>query len=646
MQTPMDRIRIGAPYFSMVVGLAVICATFYAVGAVKAQDAAPVLELLHQDTPQPNYGAPLPKQISGQVEVRSNGSASGVAGVSVTDGYSVVKTNSRGDYVLQPNPLAVFIYITRPSGYDIVGDWYQPISETVDFNLKPAADDENEFVFVHVTDTHVSSNPQSLSGLSEFVREMNAFSPRPRFVINSGDLLNLSKSLGNSPAEGRADFQRYTGIMNHLEMAHYNVAGDHTDSSHRLDEFPRGDLRCGKPLYWEFLGPHFFSFEFGQLHFVSVDYGYHLGLIQRTVNGEIREYPTLEVQPAHVEWMKQDMAGRGANTFVITTSEGDLGNHCPEFAELARAHDVRLQLVGDTHIVSHKAGAVPYRVGGALAGCWWNPKTKALCPDLSPRGYMIYQARGEEVEFFYKGLGQRVAIVSLRTGAPLRGVVELKAHIVQPRPTEFLEYSLDGSNWKPMSETARPFYRSLHSAMVDTTTLSDGLRKIHVRSSSTGEVIARQIVVANQSDAVSFAGDATLSFIVAPDNGWTTPRVPEHETTVLFNGQKVGALKKEPGKALTFRIPANLLKTVNILGFRFSQRDDGLSLTSPKLTYEGSVILDPRDAAIREIKIAHWGAAAAEWGGYIAGNAEPTVETPFHRKQDVFCFLLDPGNGK
>ena len=197
-----------------------------------------------------------------------------------------------------------------------------------------------------------------------------------------------------------------------------------------------------------------------------------------------------------------------------------------------------------------------------------------------------------------------------------------------------------------MSETARPFYRSLHSAMVDTTMLSDGLLNIHVRSSSTGEAITRQIVVANQSDAVSFVGDATLSFIVAPDNGWTTPRAPEHEATVLFNGQKVGALKKEPGKTLTFRIPANLLKTVNILGFQFSQRDDGLSLTSPKLTYKGRVILDPRDAAIREIKIAHWGAAAAEWGGYIAGNAEPTVETPFHRKQDVFCFLLETGNGK
>lgn len=236
--------------------------------------------------------------------------------------------------------------------------------------------------------------------------------------------------------------------------------------------------------------------------------------------------------------------------------------------------------------------------------------------------------------------------MNYRTGAPLRGVVEWKAHLVQPRQNEVLEYSLDGSNWKPMSETARPFYRSLHSAMIDTTTLSDGLRSIRVRSSSTGEVVTRQIVVANQIDAGSFAGDATLSFTVAPDNGWTSPRAPDHETAVLFNGEKIGALKKDPGKAVAFHIPGSLLKTVNLLSFQFSQGDDGLSLSSPNLAYAGSVILDPRDAAIREIKIAHWGAAAAEWGGYIAGNAEPTVETPFHRKQDVFCFLLEPENGK
>ena len=216
----------------------------------------------------------------------------------------MVKTDAEGRYTITPNPAAVFVYLTRPANHDVVGNWYQPLAKTVNFELQPSAQSEEEFIFIHVTDTHVSQNPRSTAGLSRFVREVNQFSPQPRFVINSGDLLNLSKSLQNTPAAGRADFRNYVGIMNHLEMPSYNVAGDHTDSSYRLDEFPRGDHRCGKPLYWEFLGPHFFSFEYGRIHFMSIDYGYHLGRIQRTISGKPREYPTLEVQPIHINWMK------------------------------------------------------------------------------------------------------------------------------------------------------------------------------------------------------------------------------------------------------------------------------------------------------------------------------------------------------
>lgn len=326
-----------------------------------------VLELLLKETPKPDYGVPVPKRINGHVMLRSDGSTSGVKGVSVTDGYSVVKTDALGAYTLTPHASAVFIYITRPSGHEVQGQWYKPLAAKVDFALKPAAQDENEFTFVHVTDTHVSTNPRSVAGLSRFVREVNALTPKPRFVVNSGDLLNLHKALVTSPAAGRADFRNYVGIMNHLTMPYYNVAGDHTDSSYRLKEFPRGDHRCGKPLYWEFLGPNFFSFEYGKIHFVSVDFGYHLGQRQIRVNGQNLEYPTLKVQPLHAEWMRQDMANRSRGNFVITTAEHDLTEHCPGFLEMAKRHDVRLQLVGDHHVVAYKSRPVPYRIGGGFS---------------------------------------------------------------------------------------------------------------------------------------------------------------------------------------------------------------------------------------------------------------------------------------
>ncbi|MGB0581124.1 MAG: metallophosphoesterase N-terminal domain-containing protein [Limisphaerales bacterium] len=615
-----------------------------AAGALPGSVEQAPLKLLMKETPQPAYGVVPPKQITGRVMLHAEGRVGGAAGVSVTDGYSVVRTDVHGNYELKPNAGAVFVYLTRPTGLDIVGDWYQPLAKRVDFELTQAKDDENDFVFVHVTDTHVSRNARSVAGLSRFVREVNGFEPQPRFVVNSGDLLNLSKSLANTPAAGRADFRNYVGIMNHLEMPCYNVAGDHTDSSYRLDEFPRGDHRCGKPLYWEFLGPHFFSFEYGRIHFMSIDYGYHLGRKQRTVNGQVREYPTLEVQPVHLEWMKQDMAARTDKSFIITTSESDLVKYCPGFPELAKEHDIRLQLVGDHHVVSYKSSPVPYRVGGALAGCWWNPKARQLCPDLSPQGYLIYRVQDERLESFYKGLGQRVAVVSHRFGAPWQGGIELQAHLVQPREGEGLEFSLDGETWKPLPEIARPFYRSLHAVQIDTTRLKDGLRELRVRSTSSGEVRTQSVVVANHPDAASQTEDAMLRFTIAPNNGWTTPRAPAGSVEILFNRRSVGRLKRKVAGPVSFRIPADLLRAANTLSFRFADRGDGMSFTSPILAHHGRAIHDPRDTAIREIKVAHWGAAAAKWGGFIAGSAEPPVETPFHRKQNVFCFVLPDEN--
>ena len=600
----------------------------------------PVLKLLLKETPKPNYGAPVLERISGRVLLRAKGATSGAEGVSVTDGYSVVKTDAQGAYALTPNAGAVFVYITRPAQCDVVGDWYKPLAAEVDFLLEPAARDENEYIFVHVTDMHVSGNARSLEGLRRFVREVNALAPKPRFVVNSGDLLSLHKALLSSPAAGRADFRNYMGIMNHLTMPCHNVAGDHTDSSYRLEEFPRGDHRCGKPLYWEHLGPNFFSFEYGKIHFVSVDFGYHLGQRQILVNGKNLDYPTNGVQPMHLKWMNQDMAHRTRGTFVVTTAESDLTKFCPGFLEMARQHDVRLQLVGDSHVVSYKARPVPYRTGGALSGCWWNPKARQLCPDLSPQGYLIYRVTGEKLDCFYKGLGQRVAVVSHRVGAAWKGRVEVQAHVVQPQPDETLEFSLDGSVWKAMREVGRPFYRAVYAATVDSTSLADGLLNFSARSTATGEVRSRQFVVVNGGSSATFKADASLAFAVSPATGWTPPRAPAGKVDVLFNGKAVGFLQPNAQKEYSFRIPASILREANELSLHFVEPGDGMSLGSPVLTFQGKVVRDPRDEAIRQVRIGHWGAKAAEWGGFIAGNAAPPDETPFHRRQDIFCFVL------
>ena len=595
--------------------------------------AQEILPLVLPDTPKPNYGVPVPEQVTGLVVDVNIGFNEGVPGVSVTDGYSVVKTDWTGAYKLTPNADAVFVYITRPSGYDVKGPWYQPVSAEVNFTLD-MAENEAEYTFINVSDTHVSTDPVSTAGLSAFVREVNGFTPSPRFVINSGDLIDLSKTLSNSPELGQQFFQNYVGIMNNLTMPHYHVAGDHTDSSYRLDEFPRGDHRAGKPQYWEFLGPNFFSFEYGKIHFMSIDSSYHLG--KRQLHG--REYPTLEIQPMHTAWMKDDMAKRRAGTHVVTASETDLVEQCPGFQEMATEYDVRFQMTGDIHVVSEKHHEVPFRTAGALAGCWWNPKCNQLCPDLRPQGYLIYRVTGDTMEAFYKGLGQRVAITSHRIGAPWSGSVVVAAHLVQPEDGEGLQLSLDGTTWVEMVETSRPFYRAVFSQTVDSTTLPDGLHQLHVRSTLNKETRSQDVVVVNGGTPANLQGDATLTFSTAT-HAHREANPPSGGVQVLFNGSKVGELIPDAAKDYSFSIPADSLEKANTVHFQFETDRDGMYMSSPTLTVTGKPVHDIRDSAVNAIKRAHWGNEAVRWGGFVVGEGE-LIETPFIRKQDVFCFVV------
>ena len=593
----------------------------------------PVLDRKLPETPQPAYGVSV-AEAQGRVVLDTDADdvpdadEPGVGGVTVSDGYSAVKTGKDGRYRIVPSGSAVFLFITKPSGYGTAGPWYKPLGPRVDFALAPAVDDESDFTFVHVSDTHISASEVSLMGLSRFVREVNALRPAPRFVVNSGDLVNLDKQLNAAPETGHTYFRNYVGIMNHLRMPYHNVAGDHTDSSHRMDLFPRGDQRCGKAMYWEYLGPHFFSAEYGSIHLVSVDFGYHLG--------ERKGYSTNRVMPEHRGWLDQDMGNRTPGTFVVTTAESDLNRFCPGFADLADRHDIRLQLTGDDHVVAYHDAPVPYRVGGSLSGCWWNPACKGLCPDLSPQGYTVYRARGESLECFYKGLGQRVAVVSPRFGARLHGRVKIRAHVVQPEPGDGLAWSIGGSNWQAMEEVDKPFFRALFEAEVDTSGFRDGVTVLRVRNGADGEVRTCKVVVDNGKNAALVAGDARLTFRVGGAN--TNGRAPSGPTDVLINGSIIGRVTPGERRAYELGVDRALLRAVNVLTFRFAETGDGMGIDEPALHVAGDAVHDPRTAAVRQVRTAHWGEKSVPWGAYSVGNGPP--EAPFCRRQDEYVFVL------
>ncbi len=580
-------------------------------------------------TPQPNYSGKIPDTIEGRVFTDGNRNGvldkteKGVAGVSVSDGYSVVSTDKQGRYCLVPSDKAVFVYVTRPSGHDIVGPWYKPISAQADFALVKSERDETKFTFIQVTDTHVSTDPTSLRGLKRFVQEINNLRSPPLFVFNTGDLIQCSKNLTTPVHMARSYFDNYTRIMNELNMPYYNVAGDHTDVGYRMERYGPGNILCGKAMYWEYLGPHFFSFEYGKLHFVSVDTAYHF---------EAKLSNTLV--PEHLAWLRRDLEKRIPGTAVVTGSEHPLDpwiglDLIPDFASFASAHAVKLQLYGDDHVVHYNEAPVPSRCGGALSGTWWAGK----CCDLSPQGYMIYQANGQDLDCFYKGLGEDVCVTAPEFGSAVKGLVSVHAHLVQGKSKGPLEYSLDGREWRAMEEKEPSFYRKQFLARVDTTALPDGPVKLLVRARDTREVRESVLVVDNGRDTFTAHEGAKLKLKVAKV-GWADK--PSKRINAVFNGKIVGILQDR--KAYDIPIPAEDLRRVNHLAF--SLPDSGMGMAVPVLEYTGKIVHDPRQLEIRKIRLNCWLKSEVPYSGVLVGRGRGHSLAV---SQNEFLFVLpDP----
>lgn len=578
--------------------------------------------------PTPDYDADIPDRIRGTVyeDTNRNGRRDagepGVAGVSVTDGFTVVSTNDAGHFELTPSPYAVFIYLSRPSGYGVSGPWYQPLANEVNFALKESDIDEASFTLIHVTDNHLSDLAASQQGLRQFVAEVNALDPPPAFVFNTGDLVNCSKQLTTPVEVAERYFTAYADIMRALKMPFYNVAGDHSDVGYRMDQFPRTDFRCGKAMYWEYLGPHYFSFEFGNLHIVSIDTVYKGGTDQEY--SETR-WGRETMLPEHLAWLRQDLQRRTPGTIVLTGSENPLDDFIPGFDQMG----IRLQLVGDTHVVSHQDGPVPSRAAGALSGTWWS----GPCADLSPQGYMIYHVDGDELDCFYKGLGRQVEIVAPAFGARVSGEATVQAHLAQGDLSGPLQYRIGGGDWRPMDRGEDDFYRETYEAVFDCAALPDGLAQLSVRTADAAE--ERAIPLTVDSGEAGFAATADATLVVEPSGLVGLNITPRGRFTVIFNGSPVATIDEQRRHEIT--IPAADLRRVNALRFEAAEQGDAMTIVEPHLMLGDQVLSDPRQEAIREVRLNHWAAEIVGRAGAVIG---PGRETSFGVRQEEFCFVI------
>lgn len=355
----------------------------------------------------------------------------GVANVVVSDGFSVVQTDSNGSYTIEVNPLAKFIWLSTPAGYEFkteshIAKHYEQLQSksSLNFDLKPLKRNDDKHAFIIWADPQVKNKKD--------VEKMMATSVP--------DTKKIIKSLGKQPVHGicvgdivwdnHALFLDYNQAVAQMGIPFFQALGNH-DMDYRLG----GDETSDK-TFQEHYGPTYYSFNRGKAHYIVLDDVRYLGT-ERNYDGFISQ--------AQLDWMAKDLKFVSKDALVIINLHIPVNSGVKNKANFYQV----LQGYNNVHIMS---GHTHYNRNmitndvfehnhGTVCGAWW---TGPICEDGTPNGYGVYEVDGTSLKWFYQPTGlDRKEQVRLYVDE-LTNQKRLIANVWNYDPAWKVEYFLDG----------------------------------------------------------------------------------------------------------------------------------------------------------------------------------------------------------
>ena len=239
----------------------------------------------------------------------------GIKDVLVSDQLEIVATNAEGLYRLEHKSDRDYVFVSQPNGYVVKGSFWKSIGKSpspssVDFPLV-AAPKSTTFTFIHASDTHLSE--QSLPRLQKLKSLVDSL--KPAFMLVTGDLIKDALRVSEKEAAGL--YELYVREIGKFALPVWNVPGNHeifgierhkslVSESHPL---------YGKKMYRHYLGPDYYSFSYGGIHFMglnSVDYH------------DLWYYG--HIDSVQLNWIKRETSFVNKSTPIITF------NHIPFFS--------------------------------------------------------------------------------------------------------------------------------------------------------------------------------------------------------------------------------------------------------------------------------------------------------------------------
>ncbi|MEO8403189.1 MAG: calcineurin-like phosphoesterase family protein [Chitinophagaceae bacterium] len=320
----------------------------------------------------------------------------GLKGVVVSDGYSVVVTDSNGKYEFEPHPDAAAVFVSTPAGYAFnhergISRHYHMMStlkgkKSVDFDLVPLGKDDTNHEFIIWADPQVKSASDVQKMMSESVPDVQ------KFVSAAGNEAILHGiCVGDIVWDAHELYPDYDRAVEKMGIPFFQCLGNHDM------DYGKGGDETSDYTFKQTYGPTYYSFNRGKLHYVVMDNVRYLG--------KDREYDGY-VSQNQLDWLKKDLALVPKESLII------LCLHIPVHSGVKNNSDLYAVLEDrNVHIMSghthyHKnviKGNIYEHNHGTVCGAWW---TGSICEDGTPNGYGIYRVKGTELEWHYQSTGQ------------------------------------------------------------------------------------------------------------------------------------------------------------------------------------------------------------------------------------------------
>ena len=355
-----------------------------------------------------------------------------VVGAAVSDGFTVVRTDSSGLFHFKPSPDAYYIFYSVPSEYAIEADSkgrpaffqrYKASQRQYDFTLKRLAGGrEQEFVLFGLADPQTGSTNAVERFSKQVAPEIKSYSAslgKPCYGITLGDVISMgSKDISKDvlPAMCKAMH------ADNMGMPVFQVMGNH-DNCFMSTKYPVGgkDLReinlNIQRMFEEAFGPINYSFNRGSAHIIGMrNVQWLSGSNCATANTRTR------FTEDQYKWLLQDLAcvdNQESKLVILCVhvplyNDGKLndGTYRQEILNLldkfSEAHilsgHLHYQRNYDHKLSSSSTHKIYEHAQAAVNGASW---TSNINGDGVPNGYGVYHIYNNTIkDWYYKGYAE------------------------------------------------------------------------------------------------------------------------------------------------------------------------------------------------------------------------------------------------